>query len=199
MLRFIHKISLAAILAAGAVLYVQDVMADGRVAVQLSPALANLQPVNNQLPKADPRRYSPPAATYQRHARDYSQMLYYQGTSQAGLKPAQAQQYVGAIKKNVELSSKELKAIQAAHPNDARVKELVAKIEEHHAKAAKQCDMINEESQKSKLDNVKICDCCVDIDDELKAAEKETEALLKHLKLDNVPAMRKSTDKVAPK
>lgn len=199
MLRFVHKTSLMAILAAGTMLCVQNAMADGRVAIPLSQALANFQAVNNNLPKADPRRYSPPAAMYQRHARDYSQTLYYQSNSQAGLKPAQAQQYVGEIKKNVELSSKELKAIQAAHPNDARVKELIAKIEEHHAKVAGHCDMVKEEAEKSKLDHVKICDCCVDIDDELKAAQAETDALLKHLKMDNVPAMRKSSDKPAAK
>lgn len=199
MLRFMHGISLTAVLASATVLCSQNVMADGKVANQLSPAFVNFQAVNNNLPKADPRRYSPPPAMYQSHARDYSQMLYYQGTSPAGLKPAQAQQYVGEIKKNVELSTKELKAIQAAHPSDKYVKETVAKIEQHQAKALEHCDMINGECQKSKVDSIKVCDCCVDVDSELKAAQTETEALLKYLKMDNPPALRKSTDKPAPK
>ncbi len=197
MLQFIQKISLTAILVSGAALSSQNVTAAGPIPVQLSSALVNFQ--RNDLPKSDPRRYSPPATMYQNHARDYSHMLYYYGNSQAGLKPAQAQQYVGEIKKNVDLCNKELKTLQAAHANDAQVKQSIAKIEQHHAKVVEHCDMIHAEGEKANVANVAICDGCVDIDTELKAAQKETEALLKHLKVDNVPVMRKSTDKPAAK
>ncbi len=197
MLQFIQRISLTAVLASGAVLCGQSVMAAGPVPVPVAVELVNFQ--RNDLPKADPRRYSPPATMYQNHARDYSHMLYYYGSTQAGLKPGQAQQYVGEIKKNVDLCNKELKTIQAAHQNDAKVQQSIAKIEQHHAKVVEHCDMIHGEGEKATVDNVKICDCCVDIDHELKAAQGETEALLKHLKVDRVPVMRKSTDKPAAK
>ena len=195
MLRCITNVSLAALLACGAFFSGQSVVAADNQIVPLNHALIGFQPVNNQLPKADPRRYSPPSAMYQNHARDYSRMLYYYGNSPTGVKPAQAQHLAGEIKKNVELSAKELKDLQVAHAADDKVKEAITKIQQHHKNVLQHCQMIDEECQASKLDTIKICDCCVDIESELKAAISETEALLKHLKLDQVPAMRKSTEK----
>lgn len=199
MLKITRNIGLLAILASGAMLWTAQANALAPLPSQVLPVVANFQPVNNSLPKADPRRYSPPAAMYQNHARDYSRMMYYYGNSQTGLKPAQAQQLVGEIKKNVELSSKELQSILAAHPKDARVKELVDKIEKHHANAKAHCNAIEAEAKGDKVETVKVCDCCVDIDGELKAAQADTDALLQYLKLDNVPTMRKSTDKPVAK
>lgn len=139
------------------------------------------------------------AQMYQRHARDYSHMLYYHGQGAAPVNPAQAQQYVSGIKKNVELSGKALKSVQAAHPNDAQVKKSVEQIETHLAKVNQHCDMLDKECQKANADGVKICDCCVDIDQELKAAQEATGTLLKHVKADLLPAPRKSTEKATPK
>ncbi len=197
MLNFVQRISLMAVLASGAALSGQKVVAAGPGPASLANALVSFQ--RNDLPKADPRRYSPPATMYQNHARDYSHLIYHYSNSPAGVKPDQAQHYVSEIKKNLELSTKELKALQAAHPNDIHVKESIAKIEQLHAKVVGHCDMIKGECLKPTADGVKIGDCCVDIDHELKAAQAETDALLKHLKLDHMPVMRKSTDKAAPK
>jgi hypothetical protein len=119
--------------------------------------------------------------------------------SEASLKPPQAQTYIGEVKKNLQLSNKALQNLQAAHPTDPKVKSTIAKIETHHAKALKDCDMVDAECQKSKTDNVKLSDCCVDIAHELTAAQKETDALLKHLKIEALPPLKKSTDKTAPK
>lgn len=136
---------------------------------------------------------------YQRHAQDYSHMLYYHGQGTTPLNPGQAQQYVGGIKKNVELSGKALKSVQAAHPNDAQVKKSAEQIETHLAKVSQHCDMLDKECQKANADGVKICDCCVDIDQELKAAQEATGSLLKHIKADQLPAPRKSTEKATQK
>lgn len=199
MLKITRPTLLTSMLALGTIVWGLHSTTLAQTPAQILPAVANFQPVNNSLPKADPRRYSPPAAMYQNHARDYSRMLYYYGNSQAGLKPTQAQQYVGEIKKNLDLCNKELQNLQAANPNDARVKESVSKIEQRHAKVVDHCNVIAAESAKGKADTITICDCCVDIDSELKAAQPETDALLKHLKLDNVPVMKKSTEKPVAK
>lgn len=137
--------------------------------------------------------------TYQNHARDYSRLLFYSGKTASGPQTAEAQQQVQAIQNNVKLADQALDKIQAAHADDAAVKQVVAKIKQRHAQVAKHCEMLDTECRKESLNGEKICDCCLDIEQELDAAAKETAALLKPIDADRLPAMKRSGDTAAEK
>lgn len=140
------------------------------------------------------------ARTYQSHARDYSRFLYYQAQCEEGLTPAQAQQYVGAIKQNISAANKALDKVQSANAKDEAVKKSIEKIKKIHEGVLAHCETIEGECQKPDGSAVTICDCCVDMTKELDEASAETDKLLKHLKADPLPEMRKSGDKkAAPK
>ncbi|MDB5388826.1 MAG: hypothetical protein JWM11_4472 [Planctomycetaceae bacterium] len=131
------------------------------------------------------------AVLYQNHARDYVHLVYYNGNSEKGLTPVQAENYISQAKKNLDLSNKSLSNIQAGHPNDPKVKTSIASIQAHHAKVIADCDVVHAECVKPKSDPAKISDGCVDISEQLQAAQNETNALLKYLKVDKLPAPRK--------
>lgn len=138
------------------------------------------------------------ARTHQRHARDYSQSLYYQAKTEQGVTPAEAQEHVAQVKKNVEAANKLLDQMQTANANDEAVKKSVEVIKKHHEHVLSHCDMLTAECKKAGPDGVKVCDCCLDIAKELDSAAAETDHLLKHLKADQLPAMTK-TGKTAAK
>jgi hypothetical protein len=139
------------------------------------------------------------ARTYQQHARDYGQFLYYQTKSDEGCTPEQAKQYTGAIRQNVQSANKALDKVQAAHAKDETVKKSVESIKKMHDKVLASCDTIDSEAKKDgEAKSVTICDCCVDLTGDLDKAGAETDKLLKHLKIDKLPEMKKSTDKTAP-
>lgn len=135
------------------------------------------------------------ARTYQSHARDYGRFLYYQTKSDEGCTPEQAKQYVGAIRQNVQSANKALDKVQAAHAKDETVKKSVEAIKKMHDNVLTSCDTIDSETKKDgDAKAVAICDCCVDIAGDLDKAGAETDKLLKHLKIDKLPELKKSTD-----
>jgi hypothetical protein len=113
--------------------------------------------------------------------------------------PAQAENYVRQVKMNLDLSNKSLMNILAAHPNEPTVKASVASIQAHHARVIADCGMVHAECIKAKSDLVKISDGCVDISQQLQAAQNETAALLKVLKVERLPILQRSTAKTAVK
>jgi hypothetical protein len=140
------------------------------------------------------------ARTYQQHARDYGRFLYYQTKSEDGCTPEQAKQYTGAIRQNVQSANKALDKVQAAHAKDEAVKKSVETIKKMHEKVLVSCDTIDSEAKKDgEAKSVTICDCCVDITGDLDKAGAETDKLLKHLKIDKLPEMKKSSDKAPEK
>ncbi len=137
--------------------------------------------------------------TYQNHARDHSRLLYYSGQTADGLQAAEAQRQVTAIQNNVKLADQAVDKIQAAHASNESVKQSVEKIKQRHAQVAKHCDMLESECRQASLNGAKICDCCLDIEQELDAAAKETGALLKQIEADKLPALKRSDDTTAEK
>lgn len=137
------------------------------------------------------------ARTYQNHARDYSRMLYYQGQVQEKIQPAQAKQFVGSIKQNVESANKALDQVQAAHSKDEAVKKSVEKIKKLHEQVLAHCEMMDGELKKEGVSSAVLCDCCVDVEKTLDEASAETDKVLKHLKIDKLPTLKKSTEKKA--
>lgn len=135
------------------------------------------------------------AEIYQRHARDYSNMLYYSGRSEMPLAPQVAKQHVAGIRKNVEAANKALDSLKASNAAKPAVAKTIEKIKERHTKVIAKCDELDAHIAKADKDTTSMCDCCADVTDELDAAAKETEALLKELKLNELPKPTKSTKK----
>lgn len=137
------------------------------------------------------------ARTYQRHARDYSQMLYYEGRYQQPTNPQAAKPHVAAIRSNVNAANKALDKVKEANSAKPEVAKSIDKIKERHAKVIAQCDELDTHLAKADKDTTEMCDCCMEIMDELDAASADTEKLLKDLKAAEMPKPAKS-QKSAP-
>lgn len=137
------------------------------------------------------------AEIYQRHARDYSQMLYYSGRSEVPVDPQVAKQHVAGIRKNVEAANKALDSLKGSNAGKPAVGKAIDKIKDRHKKVIAKCDELDAHIAKADKDMTAMCDCCAEVTDELDAAAKETEALLKELKLNELPKPTKSTGKSA--
>ncbi len=134
------------------------------------------------------------SATYQRHAQDYSRMMYYSQQIQPAAPPAVVEKQAASVKENLTKSDEALKAVKAAHPKDPEVVKLVDSILKHHASAAAHCDMVGECCKKGDGPG-KIADCCVDMHEELEAAKKDMDQLMKHLKIAELPIPKKQPAK----
>ena len=135
--------------------------------------------------------------TYQQHAADRSQMLFYASQSKESLPKQEAKELVGGIKKDLTAADKALAKLKADHAKEPDVLKQIALIEKHQARAHEVCGMAEEICVKEHGDHVAICDCCTDMWTELDAAQVETQKLLKMLKIDKLPVPRKGTDKKA--
>jgi hypothetical protein len=133
------------------------------------------------------------ARTYQQHARDYSQMLYYQARCAEPMNPQVAKQQAAAIRTNVAAANKELDKIKQAHAGKPDVAKTIDKIKERHAKVIVKCDELEQHLAMADKDTTVICDCCVDAIEELDAAAAETEKLMKDLKLEPLPKPTKTS------
>ncbi len=135
------------------------------------------------------------ARTYQQHARDYSQMLYYEGRGEQAMSPQSSKQHVANIRKNVEASSKALDKIKEAHATKPEVAKAIDKIKDRHAKVTAKCNELDQHVAKADKDTTMLCDCCIEVMQELDAAVAETDKLLNDLKIKDVPKPAKSADK----
>lgn len=75
----------------------------------------------------------------------------------------------------------------------------IAEIEKHHKKAHEVCSMASEHCAKDHGDQTAIGNCCSAMWAELTAAQKETEKLLKMLKLEKLEAPKQVTAPAAAK
>lgn len=130
------------------------------------------------------------ASTYQQHAQDYARQLYYQAQIQPACPKQVLQDQAAAVKKNIEMSSKDLEALKAAHKNDAEVQKLITSILDHHAKSLKHTKHL-EECCANDAGEVETAKCCAEIDTELEAAKADMKKLLKHLKIEPLPPPKK--------
>lgn len=133
--------------------------------------------------------------TYQQHAQDRSQMLFYYSQSKEPLPKQEAKELVGGIKKDLTAADKALAKLKADHAKEPEVVKQITLIEKHHARAHEVCDMAAEQCEKEHGDHVAVCDCCAQMWTELDAAQTETQKLLKMLKIDKLPIPKKATDK----
>ncbi len=138
------------------------------------------------------------ARTYQQHAQDYSRQLYYQAQVQPTSPKAVLVEHATAVQTNIEKSNKSLAALKAAHKDDAAAQKLIASIEEHHAKVLKNCGHLHD-CCKNDAGVEMIGDCCADIDADIEAAKADLTKLLKHLKIDALPAPKKVEKKAEKK
>lgn len=133
--------------------------------------------------------------TYQRHAQDRSQMLFYYSQSQQPLPKQEAKDLVAGIEKDLTAAEKALAKLKVDHAKEPEVVKLITVIEKHHARAKEVCGMAAEQCAKEHGDHVVICDCCADMWTELDAAQVETKKLLKMLKIEELPIPKKAADK----
>lgn len=135
--------------------------------------------------------------TYQRHAQDRSQMLYYYTQPQSPVPKPLAQELVKGIKKDLTEADKALAKLKTDHAKEPEVVKQITLIEKHHAKAHEVCGMAEEQCLKEHGDHVMIAECCADMWSELDAAQIETQKLLKMLKIEKLPVPKKPAERKA--
>lgn len=136
-----------------------------------------------------------PVRTYQQHAQDRSQMLFYYAESKEPVSKHEAKELVHGIKKDLTEADKALAKLKADHAKEPEVVKQITLIEKHQARAHEVCGMAEEQCAKAHGDHVVICDCCAAMWSELDAAQADTQTLLKMLKIDKLPIPKKATDK----
>jgi hypothetical protein len=124
--------------------------------------------------------------TYQRHARENAHILYYYSQVPQAMPAAEAKAVVSAVEQNLTAADKALAKLKTEHAKEADVVKVITTIEKHHAKAREACSMASTHCLKEKPDHGGIANCCTTMWDELTAAEKETEKLLKLLKIEKL-------------
>jgi hypothetical protein len=129
--------------------------------------------------------------TYQQHAQDRSQMLFFYSQSKEAVPKHEAKELVGGIKKDLTAADKPLAKLKADHAKEPEILKQIALIEKHQAKAHEVCGMAEEQCAKEHGDHVVVCDCCAEMWSELDAAKAETQKLLKMLKIDKLPTPEK--------
>lgn len=135
--------------------------------------------------------------TFQRHAQDRSQLLFYYSQTKEPLPKQEAKDLVSGIQKDLTEAEKALAKLKADHAKEPEVVKQIALIEKHHARAKEVCGMAAEQCEKEHGDHVMVCDCCTDMWHELDAAQVETQKLLKMLKIEKLPIPKKAADKKA--
>ena len=131
---------------------------------------------------------------YNRHAQDYSRMLYNAPQLQPAAPLPVFQEQAKAVRQNTTKASDALKEVKAAHPKDAEAAKLVDSIQRHYANVLTHCDMLDD-CCKTKDATGKMADCCVDIHHELESAKLETDKLMKHLKIEPLAVPKKAPEK----
>jgi hypothetical protein len=124
--------------------------------------------------------------TYQRHARENAHILYYYSQAPQQMPVAEAKTVVNTVQQNLTAADKALAKLKAEHAKEPEVVKVITAIEKHHAKARTACGMASEHCLKEHPDQTGIANCCTAMWTELTAAEKETEKLLKILKIEKL-------------
>ncbi len=126
------------------------------------------------------------AGVYQQHAYENAQALSYYAQQGKAVPKETVQGHAALIRKNLELSNKELAALEEKAKTDKVVAQHLTAIKEHHAKAIEACGMV-EECATMEGNSVTVAKCCTDMATHLKAAKAEHEKLAKYLKVAPIP------------
>ena len=123
---------------------------------------------------------------YQQHAYDNAHALSYYAQQGKAVPKETVQDHAAQIRKNLELSNKELVALEEKAKTDKIVAQHLTAIKEHHAKAIEACGMVDE-CAAMEDNSVTLAKCCTDMATHLKAAKAEHEKLAKYLKVAPIP------------
>ena len=134
------------------------------------------------------------SSTYNRHAQDYTRFLYSAPQLQSAAPLPVLKEQATAVRQNTTKANDALKDVKAAHPKDADAAKLIDSIQKHYANVLTHCDMLDD-CCKTKDGIAKLGGCCADIHEELEAAKSETDKLMKHLKIEPLPAPKKAPEK----
>jgi hypothetical protein len=134
------------------------------------------------------------SATHSAYAHQQARVMYYYQQITPAAKPEVVKQQAESVKSALAKADEGLKAIKESHAKDAEVVKLVDSILKHHASAIGHCTMAAECAMKGEGVE-KTADCCVEMHDELEAANKDYAALKKHLKVEELPVPKKATKK----
>lgn len=116
------------------------------------------------------------ASSYQRSAISHAESLNYYGQRYSQIPKETVKEHAGEIKRNLEAAKKEYAKLGNEAKGNKAVEQHLAKINEHHAKAAEMANKLE-----SCETGAECAGCCGDIEKELKAAEAENEKLKKTL------------------
>ncbi len=143
----------------------------------------------------------------QNHAQDHARSLYFYGQTQQVvgqpqaqpvITPVQAQKHVIGVRENLTASQKGLGELKKSNADNKEALAAIAKIEAIHKKVMGHCEMLDKELGKEKTDGATICDCCLDMDADLDAADAEMTKLMKALKIEKLDLPKKGDKPAAP-
>lgn len=160
----------------------------------VAPAFAQFDPADiGRKSRGDYESFHQGSA-YHRHAQDHSQLIYSYQQIQPTAPVAIVEKQNSALKDNLTKSSEALKSLKTAHAKDPEVVKLVDSILKRQASAMTHCDMLSACCQKGEGAE-KMSGCCVGMYEELDAANKDIDALKKHLKIKDLPVPTKQAPK----
>jgi hypothetical protein len=135
------------------------------------------------------------AQSYQQHAQDRAQTLYYYSQAKQPVPKAEAKELIAGMRADLKKSEAALAKLQAEFSKNKEAIELIDSIKKHHAKATEVCGMADEACAKDEADAVVVGDCCSEMYHELEAAKAETQKLLKTLKIEKLEPPKKPVPK----
>jgi hypothetical protein len=157
--------------------------------------LAGTAAVAQDFTKANHKMLGHQTQSYQQHAQDKSQTLYYYSQAQQPVPKTEAKDLLAGMKNDLKKSEAALAKLQAEFSKNKEAIELIDSIRKHHEKATEMCGMAEEASAKEEGDNVVVGDCCSEMYHELEAAKADTQKLLKTLKIEKLEPPKKPAAK----
>jgi hypothetical protein len=126
------------------------------------------------------------SAVYQQHAYENAQAIQYYSQQGKTVPKDTLKAHAAQVRQNLELSNKELAALEEKAKTDKTVAQHLTAIKELHAKAIEACGMVDECAEAGG-DSTTVAKCCADMATHLKAAKAEHEKLQKYLKVSPIP------------
>jgi len=128
--------------------------------------------------------------SHQHYAQQQARVMYYTQQINPTAAPEVVKKQAETVKVALVKADESLKLVKEAHSKDQEVVKLVDDILKHHAAATAHCNMAGECAVKGE-GGIVVANCCVDMHDELEAANKQLVALKKHLKIEDLPVPKK--------
>jgi hypothetical protein len=145
--------------------------------------------------KANHKMLGHQTQSYQQHAQDKAQTLYYYSQAQQPVPKTEAKDLLEGMRKDLKKSEAALAKLQAEFAKNKDAIELIDSIRKHHEKATEMCGMAEEACAKEEGDNVVVGDCCSEMYHEMEAAKADTQKLLKMLKIEKLEPPKKTAAK----